>query len=93
MNKYISTYHKTIKIKHVHAKDNAFTEFGKWSNNKDPKFQLGDHIKTWKCKNIFAKEDPQNWSKDFFIIKEVKNTIPWTYVILDLNDEEIIGTF
>ena len=27
------------------------------------------------------------------MIKEVKNTVPWTYVINDLNDEEIIGTF
>ena len=27
------------------------------------------------------------------MIKEVKNTVPWTYVINDLNGEEIIGTF
>ena len=27
------------------------------------------------------------------MIKEAKNTVPWTYVINDLNDEEIIGTF
>ena len=27
------------------------------------------------------------------MIKEVKNTVPWTYVISDLNGEEIIGTF
>ena len=27
------------------------------------------------------------------IIKKVKNTVPWTYVINDLKDEEIIGTF
>ena len=25
--------------------------------------------------------------------KEVKNTVPWTYVFNDLNGEEIIGTF
>ena len=28
-----------------------------------------------------------------FVIKKVKNTVPWTYVIIDLNDEEIMGTF
>ena len=28
-----------------------------------------------------------------FVIKKVKNTVPWTYVINDLNGEEIIGTF
>ena len=27
------------------------------------------------------------------MIKKVKNTVPWTYVINDLNGEEIIGTF
>ena len=27
------------------------------------------------------------------MIKEAKNTVPWTYVINDLNDEEIIGTY
>ena len=26
------------------------------------------------------------------MIKKVKNTIPWTYVISDLNSEEIVGT-
>ena len=27
------------------------------------------------------------------MIKSVKNTVQWTYVINDLNDNEIIGTF
>ena len=27
------------------------------------------------------------------MIKEIKNTVPWTYVINDLNGEEIIRTF
>ena len=27
------------------------------------------------------------------MIKEVKNTVPWTYFINDLSGEEIIGTF
>ena len=34
-----------------------------------------------------------NWSEEVFVIKKVKNTVPWTYVINDLNGEEIIGTF
>ena len=25
--------------------------------------------------------------------REIKNTVPWTYVINDLNSEEIIGSF
>ena len=34
-----------------------------------------------------------NWSEEFFVISKIKNTVPWTYVINDLNGEEIIGTF
>ena len=33
------------------------------------------------------------WSEEVFIIRKIKNTVPWTYVINDLNGEEIIGTF
>ena len=32
-------------------------------------------------------------SEEVFVIKKVKSTVPWTYVINDLNGEEIIGTF
>ena len=28
-----------------------------------------------------------------FLFSKIKNTVPWTYVINDLNGEEIIGTF
>ena len=34
-----------------------------------------------------------NWSEEIFLIKKIKNTVPWTHVINDLNGEEIIGTF
>ena len=46
-----------------------------------------------KYKNIFAKDCPPNWSEEVFVIKKVKNTVPWTYVINDLKNEEITGTF
>ena len=34
-----------------------------------------------------------NWSEEIFIIKKIKDTVPWTYVLNDLNGEEIIGPF
>ena len=46
-----------------------------------------------KYKNIFAKGYTPNWSEKFFVISKIKNTAPWTYVINDLNGEEIIDTF
>ena len=33
------------------------------------------------------------WSEEVFVIKKIKNTVPWTYAINDLNREKIIGTF
>ena len=44
-------------------------------------------------KNIFAKGYAPNWSEETFVIKKVKNTVQWTYVINDLNDEEITESF
>ena len=35
----------------------------------------------------------KHWSEEVFVIKEDKNTVPWTYVINDFNGEEIIRTF
>ena len=46
-----------------------------------------------KQKNIFAKGYVPNWSEDIFVIKKVKNIVPWTYVISDLRSNEIVGTF
>ena len=54
---------------------------------------MGRHVRISKCKNIFAKGYTPNWSEEIFVIKKVKNTVPWTYVINDLNGDEIIGTF
>ena len=34
-----------------------------------------------------------NWSEKIFIIKKIKNTVPWTYVLNNLDGKEIIGTF
>ena len=28
-----------------------------------------------------------------FVVKKIKNTVPWTYAINDLNSEEIVGSF
>ena len=36
-----------------------------------------------KDTNIFAKGYVPNWIKEVFINKKVKNTVPWTYVIID----------
>ena len=87
------TYHRTIKMKPVDVKDNKYIDFKKEVNDKDPKFKVGDHVRTSKYKNIFAKGYTPNWSEKGFVVKKVRNTVPWKYVINDLNGEETIGTF
>ena len=93
VNECNNTCHRKIKRKPVDIKDNAYNDSGKNVNDKDPKFQVGDHVRISKYKNICAKGYTPNWFEEVFVIKKVKNTVPWTYVINDLNGEKIIGTF
>ena len=93
VDEYNNTYHRTMKMKHIDVKGNTYVDFGKEVNDNDPKFKVGDHVRMSKYKNIFAKGYAPNWSEEVFVIKEIKNAVPWTYVINDLNGEKIIGTF
>ena len=40
-----------------------------------------------------SKEYTQKWSEEVFVVSKIKATIPWTYVISDLNGEPITGSF
>ena len=89
VDEYKNTYHKTIKMKPIDVGD----EYNENSNEKDPKIKVGDHVRISKFKNVFAKGYTPNWSEEIFIVKKIKNTVPWTYIINDLNGEEIVGSF
>ena len=96
VSEYNNTYHRTTQMKPVDVKDNTYIDSkelrpSKEVNDKDPKIKVGDHVRIFKYKNIFAKGYTPNWSEKVFVIKKVKNTVPWTYVINDLNGDEIIG--
>ena len=93
VNKYNNTYHSTIKMKPVDVNPNTYIDSSKEINKKEPKFKIGEIVRISKYKNIFAKGYTTNWAKKVFVIKKVKKTVPWTYVINDLNGEEIVGTF
>ena len=81
VNKYNNTYHRTIKMEPVDVLNNAFIIFGRESIDKDPKFKVGDNVRISKYKNIFAKGYTPNWSEEIFVIKKVRNTVPWIYFI------------
>ena len=76
-------------MKPVDVKSNTYIDSSKEINDKDPKFKIGDIVRISKYKNIFAKGYVPNWSEKVFVIKKVKNTVSWAYVINDLKDEEI----
>ena len=93
VDEYDNTFHKTIKIKPIDIKLDSYSVYNVESNEKDPKFKAGDHVRISKYKNIFAKVYTPNWYEEVFAISKIKNTVPWTYVINDLNDGETIQTF
>ena len=79
-------------MKHVDVNPSMYIDFNKENNKEGPKFKVGDNVRTLKCKNTFAKGYVSNWSEEVFVIKKVKNTVWWTYLISG-KGKEIAGTF
>ena len=93
VNKYNNTVHRTIKMKPIDVKSDSYAKYNEDSNNKDPRFKVGDRVKTSKYKNIFPKKYTPNWSEEVFVLSKIKNTVPWTYVLSNLNGQDIAGSF
>ena len=85
VDEYNNTYHKTIKMKPIDVTSDFIAEYNEESNEKDPKFKVGNLYG-------FPKDYTPKWSKEIFIAKK-ENTVPWTYIITDSNGEEIEGSF
>ena len=92
VNKYNNTKHSTIKMKPIDVKNNERVYVDE-HNEKDSKFKVGDRVRISRYKNIFAKGYAPNWSSEIFIVNKINDTVPYTYNLKDLNDEEIIGSF
>ena len=93
VNKYSNTVHRRKKMKPVDATPDSSAEYKEDCNVTKPKFEVADHVRLSKYKNIFAKGYTQNWPEEDFIIGKIKNTVPWTYVISDLNGDQVTGSF
>ena len=91
-NKYNSIAHRTIKVKPINVTSDSYAEYNENFNKKDPKFKVGDYVRISKYKTIFAKGYAPNWSEEL-VVSEIKNTVPWTYVVRNLSGEEITGSF
>ena len=71
-------------------RSSSYFDFNKEYNEGDLKFEVGDHVRTSKYKNNFAKDYVVNWCVEVFEIKKVRNIVPWKYVILVIRVEEAI---
>ena len=90
--KYNNTKHSTIKMKPIDVGDNNKRVYIDEHNEKDSRFKVGDRVRISRYKKIFAKGYTPNWSKEIFIVDKINDTVPYTYNLKDLNDEEIIGS-
>ena len=94
VNEYNNTKHSTIKMKPMDVGDGINKRvYIDEHNEKDSRFKVGDRVRISKYKNIFAKGYTPNWSTEIFIVDKINDTVPYTYNLKDLNDEEIIGSF
>ena len=80
-------------MKPVDVKSSTYNNSAKEFNDDGTEFKIDHIVRISKYKNIFAKDYVPNWYKEVFVMKKVKNTAPWTHVISDLNEEEIVGIF
>ena len=76
VDEYNNRYHKTIKMKPIDVKNDSFAEYNEESNENDPKFIVGDHVRISKYKNIFVKGSTLNWSEEIFVVKKIKTLYP-----------------
>ena len=93
VNEYNNTKHNTIKMKPKDTGYNNKRVYIDEDTKKDSRFKVADRVRISKFKNIFAKGYNPNWSKKMFIDDKINDTVPYTYNLKDLNDEEIIGSF
>ena len=65
-------------MKPVDVGDDSFAEYNEKSNEKYPKFKVGDHVRISKFKNVFAKGYTPNWSEEIFVKKIKKQCLGHT---------------
>ena len=102
LNEYDNTIHSTIKMTPIEAskpensklvKDILYRKYKKY-NTKPPKYSVGDMVRIYQWKQDVGKKGyTHNWTFETFKIKEINNTAPYTYKLVDKNNEIIQGNF
>ena len=89
----IDNINKLVPAPVAPVKSSTYIDSSREINDKNSKLKIGDIVRISKYESIFAKGYVPNWSEKVFLIKKVKNTVLYTYIISDLSEEEIGGTF
>lgn len=94
-NKHSTTGLKPIDVtkKHVPLLLKTVYNHPKVVDPKKPKFKIGDSVRISKYRHAFSKGYTPAWSNEIFKISQVKVTLPRTYLLTDINNEEIKGGF
>lgn len=101
MKSYNSTVHRTIKMKPIdvnksnqnHLLSTVYRQNQTINIDKINKYQAGDFVRISKYKGIFEKGYTPKWTTECFEITKVLPTEPITYLLKDLNNQEIRGCF
>lgn len=99
VDSYNSAVHSTIKIaprdvsEHnvLQVWENAYKD--KSQKSKGPRLKTGDYVRISREKTTFRKGYRSNWTEEIFIIEKVIRRTPTVYVLKDLQNETIEGTF
>ena len=95
---YNNTFHRTIGMTPIEASKtkNENLVLSRLIKGRLPskhKFKLNDIVRVSRYRGTFDKGYLPNWSEEYYRITEIKDTIPPVYVISDMLDEELRGTF
>ena len=100
LNEYNNKFHTSIKMSPFEASDpkNEITVLNNLYSDIKPsktkqKFKVGDRVRIQKYKNLFEKGYTPKWTKEIFVVENVRKTTPITYKIKDLNEEPSLGSF
>ena len=102
VSKYNTSYHNTIRMRPVDASKKKQNETEVWENlfrnddktsKKSTKFKVGDTLRISRIKGIFEHGFLPNWSEQVYKIESINNSESVTYVLKDLQDEIIEGSF
>ena len=92
VNKYNNTYRK-IKMMLAYVKSNMYIDFNKENKMEDPQFYVANQVKISTKKRILQMVTLQIGLKKFLPLKMLKNTVPWTLLLVILTVNKLLGDF